>query len=549
MMNFVDDLREWIRTTVLPYRSPALRSMRRGPMTSPPGPNPLMIQFFTWDSLHPDMSWWKHFESEVDNLADLGFTQVWLPPPNKAMVPKGQGYDAYDLWDLGEFHQKGTTATRWGTKEELIKASASAQARGIDILIDAVLNHKIGADRTESFQAIPVDADNRLKEIGPEREIEGWTAFDFPGRSGKYSEMKWTEEHFTGLDWDHRNKEKGVFRIVGGKHQGWSKWVDKELGNYDYLLGIDIDHRHPDVQKDLFAWGAWVLQTTGATGFRLDAIKHMDRRFLLDFIKHARKVEGRQNLFAVAEYWSANVELIKPYIRAFEGLMTFFDVPLHHRFHDASKAGSHYDLRTILDRSVVKIRPGDAVTFVDNHDKLGKLLRAGLEIISSSKRMLSFYFAKKVTREYSSLFRCPHVCFTPTSRSCVFYGDLYPNKECYNEAIASKLKQLILARKKFAYGTQRDYFLEHNCIGFVREGTIQPVQGSESGGCAVVLSIGDDVEGESHVYTLRMNVGKVNGGGKYRPLLDPGSSQVETAADGWGLFTCHKGSLEVWVQA
>lgn len=76
----------------------------------------------------------------------------------------------------------------------------------------------------------------------------------------------------------------------------------------------------------------------------------------------------------------------------------------------------------------------------------------------------------------------------------MFYGDLYPNKECYNEQIASGLKQLILARKKFAYGTQRDYFLERNCIGFIREGPTYPVQGSESGGCAVVLSIGDDVE-------------------------------------------------------
>jgi alpha-amylase len=41
------------------------------------------IQFFTWDSAHPDMSWWKHFESEVPQLAELGVTQVWLPPPNK----------------------------------------------------------------------------------------------------------------------------------------------------------------------------------------------------------------------------------------------------------------------------------------------------------------------------------------------------------------------------------------------------------------------------------------------------------------------------------
>lgn len=55
-------------------------------------------------------------------------------------------------------------------------------------------------------------------------------------------------------------------------------------------------------------------------GFRLDAIKHMDRRFLLAFVsrstlltfkahivsqlKTARQVQGRENMFAVAEYWS-----------------------------------------------------------------------------------------------------------------------------------------------------------------------------------------------------------------------------------------------------
>ena len=45
----------------------------------------VQIQFFTWESKHPDMSWWQHYATEVPNLARMGFTQVWLPPPNKAM--------------------------------------------------------------------------------------------------------------------------------------------------------------------------------------------------------------------------------------------------------------------------------------------------------------------------------------------------------------------------------------------------------------------------------------------------------------------------------
>jgi hypothetical protein len=32
------------------------------------------------------MSWWKHLETEIPALAKMGFTQVWLPPPNKAAV-------------------------------------------------------------------------------------------------------------------------------------------------------------------------------------------------------------------------------------------------------------------------------------------------------------------------------------------------------------------------------------------------------------------------------------------------------------------------------
>ena len=43
-----------------------------------------------------------------------------------------------------------------------------------------------------------------------------------------------------GVDWDNKTKTKGIYRISSPKHKGWSRNVDTELGNYDFLLGIDV---------------------------------------------------------------------------------------------------------------------------------------------------------------------------------------------------------------------------------------------------------------------------------------------------------------------
>ncbi|PPQ98753.1 GH-13 [Panaeolus cyanescens] len=403
-----------LKSWLFPSSPQPLLYMRLGPKGK--DANPLMLQFFTWDCLHESMSWWKHFEAEIPRLSELGFTQVWLPPPNRPAEVEGRGYDAYDLWDLGEFEHKGQVKTRWGTREELLQACKVAEEHGIDILIDAVLNHKLGADSTEIVRARPSRPDNRLKDAGPEREIEAWTVFSYPGRAGKYSKFKWDQSCFSGVDWDHKTKEKGIFRLTGPGHKGWSRNVDTELGNYDFLLGVDIDHRHPGVQEDLLNWGPWILETTGATGFRLDAIKHIDRKFLLHwvllilfscifnriykFLRSKKRVEGLESLICLpsvglhlasfkrfklmfsAEYWSGNLKLILPYMKTFKGETAFFDVPLHMNFHHASRERTRYDLRKILDNTIVQAKPNVAVTFVDNHE-WGATLKF--------KRMQSYY--------------------------------------------------------------------------------------------------------------------------------------------------------------
>ncbi|KAG2058648.1 glycoside hydrolase family 13 protein [Suillus hirtellus] len=511
-------LRYWLDCLLLKWVPPSLPAMQLGLHGS--SQNPTMVQFFTWDARHPDMSWWKHLAKEAPHLAVLGFTQIWLPPPNKAMEQTGRGYDAYDLWDLGEFDQKGSVATRWGTKEDLLKACDAARQCNMNVIIDAVLNHKLGADRAEAFRAVRVDPLNRLRDIENERPVKGWTAFDFPGRLGKYSSMRWNSNHFTGLDWDELTQTKGVFRISSEIHKGWSRWVDTENGNYDYLLGIDIDHRHPEVRDDLFSWGSWILDTTGASGFRLDAIKHMDRRFLLEFIKRTRNHPGRKRLFAVSEYWSANLQSITPYIRAFRGQTSFFDVPLHENFHKASEAGASYDLRTIFEGSLVKLRPEDAVTFVDNHDtQIGQSLESWVDTNFKAQAYALI------------LLRCH-------GYPCVFYGDLYLNDECFDEGTSRILKKLLLARKSFAYGPMVDYFEHRNCIGFVRMGD------SDHAGCVVVLS--NDPMLDPTTSKVRMNVG-IHQGATFHSLFDD-TRTVAIDHDGWGAFPSSEDCVEVWIK-
>lgn len=108
---------------------------------------------------------WKKYENESQRLADMGITACWLPrmsnavralgwtnklesrladrsAPTKGSSPDGTGYDIYDLFDLGEFDQKGNKATKWGSKEDLLSAIKVAADKGIITYIDAVLNHK-----------------------------------------------------------------------------------------------------------------------------------------------------------------------------------------------------------------------------------------------------------------------------------------------------------------------------------------------------------------------------------------------------------------------
>jgi len=90
---------------------------------------------------------------------------------------KSVGYDIYDLYDLGEFDQKAGVRTKYGTKEELLELAKTAKKHDVVIYVDAVLNHKFGADEVERFKAKEVDPNDRTKAVSDLYGIEVGTFF------------------------------------------------------------------------------------------------------------------------------------------------------------------------------------------------------------------------------------------------------------------------------------------------------------------------------------------------------------------------------------
>ena len=115
-----------------------------------------MFQGFEW-FVPKDQKHWQRLRDAIPSLKAIGVDNMWIPPGCKAGWHGSNGYDIYDLYDLGEFEQKDSRGTKWGTKSELVEMIHTANAHGVGILWDAVLNHKAAADYTERCLAVKVD--------------------------------------------------------------------------------------------------------------------------------------------------------------------------------------------------------------------------------------------------------------------------------------------------------------------------------------------------------------------------------------------------------
>lgn len=142
--------------------------------------NDVMFQFFEW-YLPTTSNFWNKVSNLSKYIASIGIDIVWLPPAYKGSAGSYDvGYGVYDLYDLGEFDQKGSIKTKYGSKDEYLDAIKTLKNNNLKVLADIVFNQKMGADESESVIAIEDNPQNREQPISEPKEITAWTKFNFP---------------------------------------------------------------------------------------------------------------------------------------------------------------------------------------------------------------------------------------------------------------------------------------------------------------------------------------------------------------------------------
>lgn len=475
-----------------------------------------MLQSFEWNT-YGEGRFFKQLTENAKALREAGMTAVWLPPVTKGTSPIDVGYSPYDLYDLGEFDQKGTIRTKYGSKDELLTAIKALHDEGLEVYADVVLNHKAGADEKEVVQAVKVDPNNRNNDISEVKEIEAWTKFNFTGRADKYSTFKWNWTHFSGVNSDARTGEQGVFRLLGDNKK-WSKHVSSELGNFDYLMFTDVDFAHPEVRDECFKWAEWFVKTTGVDGFRLDAVKHIDSEFMSQFIRNIKEKAGA-DFYAVGEYWQLDEAVTSHYLYKTDYDMDLFDVGLHYNFLSAAKSADQFDMRTIFNNSIVQEHPQLAVTFVDNHDSQpGQALESWID-------------------DWFKPLAYALILLRKDGYPCVFAGDYYGIEgDEHNRGHFDFINQLIKYRHEYLFGDQKEFFQDTRCIGWA-------LQGDDNHPGKMIVGINS---GPATV--LRIDLGSAGAGQVFSNRLDEKMAQVILDSQGRADFPVPGGGLAIWTK-
>lgn len=210
-------------------------------------PAETMLQYFNTS--------WAEITRKMPELAEAGYSSLWLPPPTKGSGGLSVGYDLWDPFDLGGKDQRNTVRTRYGTEAELLELVRTAHRFGIRVYFDNIMNHR-AFDIPGFNESTPIDL--------------------YPGMVAE--------------DFHLRRTQEGFYRKWDNTRDWNSAWQVQHLGLADL---IDIA-QEPGPTNQNFGF------TEGSTGPKIKFIRDLERPHHYAYDKDGNYV-GFGGLLGIAE--------------------------------------------------------------------------------------------------------------------------------------------------------------------------------------------------------------------------------------------------------
>ena len=296
--------------------------------------------------------------SKLDYLKALGVDIIWLSPIYKSPFVD-QGYDIADYYAIGE---------EFGTMEQFDELLAETKKRGMNLIMDLVVNHC--SDQHEWFQKALADPDGEYADYfwfvkgengNPPtnyRSYFGGSAWEqVPGTDKYYLHMFAKEQ--PDLNWENPKLRREIFNMVN-----W--WLDKGLAGFriDAIINIKKTSSffsYPADGPDGLAGVVHMVDDAQGIGDLLQELKH--------------ETFDKYDAFTVGEVFNMKQEELREFVGDEGHFSSMFDFDAHQLgegekgWYD-SKSVEFGPWRDIIFASQQKMQDiGFLSNIIENHDE------------------------------------------------------------------------------------------------------------------------------------------------------------------------------------
>ena len=305
----------------------------------------------------------KGITDKLNYIKNLGCTVIWLSPifKNRSEMNTYHGYGIQNFLDIDP---------RFGTVKDLQKLVKEAHKRKMYIILDIVINHT--GDNWAYPGGYPYYySEGKRFPFGFWREANPSSGIQWP------DDAAWPME-FQNPEWYRRK----------GEIRNWDSFPEARDGDFCSLKELDTSNR--EVLKALIDVYKYWIAVSDIDGYRLDAVKHLEDSSTAIFCsairEYAQKI-GKKNFFLFGEiigddrfidqYIARNARIPETNER-FPSLDAALDFPLWGILEGIIKGFINpAELRARYERfKELYSDHGQAgqyfVTFVDNHDQIGR---------------------------------------------------------------------------------------------------------------------------------------------------------------------------------